>query len=144
MTTNATKPSIAFWIISIIGFLWNAMGVDAYLNQSYKTDRFKSMYSEEQLEIMYNLPSWVTAAFAIAVFTSIIGCVLLLIRKKAAKTFFLVGLLAVIVQSIYNIFMNPGKDIYGAMDYSMLIMIPLFSVFLFWYAKKSADDGILK
>ena len=143
MTTKSKKPSILFWIISLIGLIWNSMGVDGYLNQTYKTDRFKTMYTEEQLEIIFNLPAWVTAAFAIAVFSSVIACVLLLMRKKIAKTFFLVGLLAVIVQSFYNIFMNPGRELYGSMEYSMLIIIPLFSIFLLWYTKKSIDNNIL-
>ena len=143
MTTTSTKPSIAFWIISIIGLIWNSMGVDGYINQAFKTERFKSMYTEEQLDIIFNLPPWVTAAFAVAVFSSVLACILLLLRKKSAKIFFLIGLIAVIVQSTYNIFMNPGKEMYGSMEYSMLIMIPLFSVFLFWYSKKCADDGIL-
>ena len=64
-------------------------------------------------------------------------------RKKLAKTFFLVGLIAVIIQTTYNLFINPGREWYGYLEYSMLIIIPLFSVFLFWFSKKCADDGIL-
>jgi hypothetical protein len=143
MTTTSTKPITSFWVIGIIALIWNSMGVDGYINQTYKTERFKSMYSEEQLENIFNTPSWVIAAFAIAVFASVIACILLLMRKKLATTFFLVGLIAVIVQTTYNLFMNPGKDMYGAMEYSMLIMIPVFAVFLFWYSKKCTDDGIL-
>ena len=82
MTTNSNKPNLAFWIIAIIALIWNAMGVDAYIQQAYKTDRFKSMYSEDQLEIINNLPSWYTAIFAIAVFVSVLGCILLIMRKK--------------------------------------------------------------
>lgn len=144
MTTKSNKPSVAFWIIGIIGLIWNLMGVDGYINQSYKTERFKAMYTEEQLEIIFNLPPWVTAAFAIAVFSSVLACIFLLLRKKIAKNFFLIGLLAVIIQTTYNLFINPGKEMYGSMEYSMLITIPLFAVFLYWYAKKCADDGILK
>ncbi|MGJ8745724.1 hypothetical protein [Polaribacter sp.] len=143
MTKNINKPSKAFWIIAVIALIWNSMGVDGYLNQAYQTDRFKLMYTEAQLEVIFNLPSWVTAAFAIAVFSSVFACILLLFRKKLAKTFFLIGLIAVLVQTTYNVFMNPGKEMYGSMEYSMLVMIPLFSIFLFWYSKKCADDGIL-
>ena len=143
MTTESKKPGVLFWVIGIIALIWNSMGVDGYINQVYKTDRFKSMYTEEQLEIIFNVPSWVTSAFAIAVFSSVLGCILLLLRKKLAKTFFLVGLLAVIVQTTYNLFMNPGKEMYGAMEYSMLIMIPVFSIFLVWYTKKCESNGIL-
>jgi hypothetical protein len=144
MTSNTNKPNTLFWIIGIIALIWNSMGIDGYINQVYQTERFKTMYTEEQLEIIFNLPSWVTAAFAIAVFSSVIASILFLMRKKLAKTFFLIGLIAVIVQTTYNVFMNPGKELYGAMEYSMLIMIPLFAVFLYWFTKKCADDGILR
>ena len=143
MTDKMDKPSTAFWVIGIIGLIWNSMGVDGYINQAYQTDRFKLMYTEEQLDIIFNLPTWVTAAFAIAVFASVFACILFLMRKKLAKSFFLIGLIAVIIQTTYNAFLNPGKELYGYMEYSMLIMIPLFSVFLFWYSKKCADDGLL-
>ena len=143
MTNSTNKPNTGFWIIGIIALVWNLMGVDGYINQVYKTERFKLMYTEEQLEIIFNLPSWVTAAFAIAVLSSVLACILLLLRKKAAKTFFLIGLIAVLIQSTYNIFMNPGKEMYRALEYTMLILIPTFSVFLYWYSKKCTDNGIL-
>jgi hypothetical protein len=119
------------------------MGINGYLNQAYQTERFKTMYTQEQLEIIYNLPSWVTAVFAIAVFSSVIASILFLLRKKLAKIFFSIGLIAVIVQTSYNVFLNPGRELYGSMEYSMLIIIPLFAVFLYWFTKKCADDGIL-
>ena len=38
---STTKPSKAFWIISGVALLWNAMGVNQYLQQAYMTDAFK-------------------------------------------------------------------------------------------------------
>jgi len=143
MTINTNKPSTIFWFIGVIAFIWNSMGINGYLNQAYQTERFKTMYTQEQLEIIYNLPSWVTAVFAIAVFSSVIASILFLLRKKLAKIFFSIGLIAVIVQTSYNVFLNPGRELYGSMEYSMLIIIPLFAVFLYWFTKKCADDGIL-
>ena len=133
--SESKKPNVGFWVISSLAVIWNLMGVDGYLNQTYKTERFKSMYSEEQLEIIFNSPAWVTAAFAMAVFSSVLAGVLLLLRKKSSKMFFVIGLLAVIVQTVYNVFMNPGIELYGSMEYSMLTIIPLFSVFLVWYSR---------
>jgi len=143
MTINTNKPNTLFWIIGAVAFIWNSMGIDSYLNQVYKSERFKTMYTQEQLDIIYNLPSWVTTAFAIAVFSSVIASLLFLMRKKLAKMFFLIGLIAIIVQTSYNAFMNPGKEFYGSTEYSMLIIIPLFAVFMYWFTKKYADDGIL-
>ena len=39
MTDNMNKPSKAFWVIGIIGLIWNSMGVDGYINQAYQTDQ---------------------------------------------------------------------------------------------------------
>jgi hypothetical protein len=143
MSTNTNKPNTLFWIIGIMALLWNSIGIDVYINQVYQTERFKTMYTQEHLAIISNLPSWVKAAFAIAIFSSVIASILFLMRKKAAKTFFLIGLVAVTIQTTYNIFLNPEREFYGSMEYSMLIIIPLFAVFLYWFTKKCADDGIL-
>lgn len=143
MTSATRKPTLLFWIIGIIALIWNGMGVDAYINQAYQTERYKAMYSEEQLEMISNLPSWYTAVFAIAVFSSFVGCILFLLRKKQAISLLFLGLIAVIIQTGYNLFLNPGKDVYGAMEYSMLVMIPLFALFIYWYAKSALGKGYI-
>ena len=142
MSESTNKPNIGFWIIGIIALAWNAMGVDAYIQQAYNTERHQAMYPDpKQLEIVNNLPSWLTAVFAIAVFSGVLGCLFLLLRKNIANLLFKLSLLAVIIQTIYNLFMNEGKEFYGGFEYSMLIMIPLFAFFLVWYAKKSTANG---
>ena len=140
--TYSRKPNIWFWIIGIIALLWNAMGVNQYLQQAYNTDAFKAMYSKEQLEIINSLPSWYTAVFAIAVFVSLLACILLLLRKKFAVTLFLIALLAVVIQTVYNLFLNPGKEMYGGFEYSMLLMIPLASFLLYIYSCIRRKDRI--
>jgi len=74
-TTTLNKPSIGFWIASIVGLLWNLMGVNAYLQQAYKIESFRSQFPTELLEIMDNTPTWATAAFSIAVFAGTFGCI---------------------------------------------------------------------
>ena len=134
---------MGFWVISIAAFIWNAMGVSAYLRQAYQTDSFKAMNTPEQLEIINRLPSWYIAVFAAAVFASLLGCIFLLLRKEFAVTLFKLGLLAVIIQTVYNLFMNEGKENYGTFEYSMLLMIPIASIFLVWFSKNVSSKGWL-
>ena len=144
MSESTNKPNATFWVIGIIALLWNAMGVDAYIQQAYNTERHQAMYPDpKQLEIVNNLPSWLTAVFAIAVFAGLLGCILMLFKKKMANLFFKLSLFAVIIQTIYNLFINEGKEIYGAFEYSMLISIPIAAIFLMLYAKKSTEKGWL-
>ena len=143
MTNSTNKPNALFWVIGVIALVWNAMGVNAYLQQAYNTDAHRAQYSIEQLEIMNNLPTWYTALFAIAVFSGALGCVFMLLKKRASNLLFKVSLFAVFIQTVYNLFMNEGKEFYGAFEYSMLISIPIIAIFLVMYSKKSYEKGWL-
>lgn len=138
MTTNSTKPSKAFWIIGILALLWNIMGVSAYLFQAYATkEMIAEMQPEQQAEMMIEHPAWLTALFALAVFGGFLGCVLFLIRKKIAYYFFILSGICATIQQVYIL-----MDIELTM-YLMPIMIIVVCIFLIWYSKKCADDGIL-
>lgn len=142
--TTSNKPTIWFWVIGIIAVLWNAMGVNQYLQQAYNTDVFKAMYPDEKvLEMALNTPSWVMGAFAIAVFGGALGSVFLLLRKKIAKPIFLVSLIAIVIQMFYNVFISGALDVYGLGAVIMPIMIIGFAVFILWYTKKSEANGLL-
>ena len=141
--TNSSKPSTFFWIFGVIALLWNAMGVNAYLQQAYKTDAFKAMYTEEQLEMVTNTPSWVMAAFALAVFGGFIGCILLLLRKKIALPIFLVSLIGIIIQMIYNLFISKSIEVYGPGAIIMPIMVLIIGFLLYFFTKKSISKGWL-
>ena len=138
MTNSTNKPNALFWVIGVIALVWNA-----YLQQAYNTDAHRAQYSIEQLEIMNNLPTWYTALFAIAVFSGALGCVFMLLKKRASNLLFKVSLFAVFIQTVYNLFMNEGKEFYGAFEYSMLISIPIIAIFLVMYSKKSYEKGWL-
>lgn len=135
---NSTKPSVSFWIISVIALLWNLMGVMAYLTKAFITDEMiATLPEEQQAEFAVVYPAWVTAAFALAVFCGALGSISLLIKKKWATTLFLVSAIAAIAQHIY-IFLNVEVT-----SYIMPILVITVCIFLVWYTKKCADDGII-
>ena len=85
--TTTNKPTIGFWMIAVIAFIWNLMGAYMYIIQKYKTEAFESQYTSMQLDMIYSMPAWATAAFAIAVFGGVLGSATLLMRKKIAGQF---------------------------------------------------------
>lgn len=143
MSENSNKPNPLFWIIGVIALVWNALGVSAYLMQAYKTDSFKEMYTAEQLEIINSMPSWATAAFAIAVFGGALGSLLLLVRKKLASILFSLSFAGIIVQFIYNFFIANSLEVYGPGGLIMPILTIVFGFFLIVYSKKSTAKGWL-
>jgi len=133
--TQSNKPTVGFWIISAIAFVWNLMGVLNYLEQAYMTEDVKALLPEGQRQYMETVPAWATAAFAIAVFTGILGCLALLFRKKIAKSFLFVSFLGVISQMSHG-FMSGIKDVYGPGGIAMPILIIGLAVFLVWYSRQ--------
>lgn len=131
-----SKPTISFWIISVIALVWNLMGVSQYIQQAYNTESFRAMYTAEQLSMIDGTPAWSTAAFAIAVFAATFGSVCLLMRKKWAYSLFLISFLAIIVQNI-DAFTRFKIADYGAGELIMTTIIPVFALFLLWYSKKA-------
>ncbi|MFK5878758.1 MAG: hypothetical protein QM478_04590 [Flavobacteriaceae bacterium] len=143
MENSTNKPNLGFWIIGVVALIWNLLGVDGFIGQALMSDRFKSMYTDEQLDIISRLPSWYLIVFGIAVIASALACVMMLIKKKMAVQLFQLGLLAVIVQVTFNLFVNEGKSAYGPFEYLMLIAIPVISVLLLLYSKSALKKGWL-
>lgn len=135
MTNYKVKPPVWFWIVSVIALFWNVMGVDQYLGQAYKTDRWRSALTEAELEMVSNLPAWLTAVFAIAVFTAVLGSIGLLLRKKWTYFLFVISLIAVIVQMGYVLVQGHFDGI------AMTIIIIAFAIFLVWFSKKSISKN---
>jgi hypothetical protein len=135
--SSSNKPPIWFWIVSVIALVWNGMGVNAYLQQAYNTESYQAMYTEEQLEIALNMPSWVTAAFAIAVFAGALAAIGLLLRKSWSVKLWLLSLLAVIIQMGYILINGYASSI------GMTIMIIIFALIFVWFSRKSEANGWL-
>ncbi len=140
--TQTNKPSTVYWILGIAATIWNALGVAAYLGNVYMTDEALAALPQADQDYQANLPAWVTAAFAISVFAGLLGCIGLLMRKKWAVPLFMLSLLAVLVQAVYNFFLQDYIDLAGG-RIVMPIVVILVAVFLVWYSKDARTKGIL-
>ena len=141
MTNSTNKPPIWFWIVSVLALLWNAMGVNQYLQQAYNTEAFRALYTSEQLSLIDATPAWATAAFAVAVFGSLLGCILLLFRKKSATIVFLIALIGIVVQMTHGLIIAKSYEVTSAFQTAMGIIVPIVGLLLYFFAKKSATKG---
>lgn len=143
MTGSQNKPTNSFWIIGIIALIWNLMGVFAYIQQAYMTAEDLLALPPDQQALYENVPAWVTAAFALAVFGGTLGCILLLLRKKIATFVFIISFISILAQMTYNLLMSKAIEVYGPGGMIMPIMVIVFGAFLVWYSKKMQGQGVL-
>jgi len=140
MTDKTIKPTSAFWIISVAALIWNIMGVIAYLGQAYMTEEVLKALPEGEQAYHNNVPAWVTAVFAIAVFAGVFGSLGLLMRKKWATMLFIVSLIAVIAQLIYNVFIQKFIELSGEKIIFPIVVL-IIAILLVFLSRKAGKEG---
>ncbi len=100
-------------------------------------------FTPEQLEYFYGFPTWVVALWAIAVWGGVLGCMLLLLRKRLAAPVFLISFVCMILTSIYNFALSDGLALMGGAAAAFTVVIFLFALGLWLYARAMAQRGVL-
>lgn len=142
--SNRSKAPWHLWLIGVIALIWNAMGAfDYYMSQS-KNEAYMKMFTPEQLEFFYSFPSWSVALWAIAVWGGVLGCILLLLRKKSAVCVFLVSLICMVINTIYLYGFTNGMEVMGGLfEFAFSAAIILVAVFLYFYSRNMQVRNIL-
>ena len=91
-------------------------------------------YPASHQALIENRPAWATLGFAVAVFGGALGCVLLLLRKKAALYLFIASLAGVIAATVHSLSIDTSAAGFSAGESFMMIAMPsIGAVFLLWY-----------
>lgn len=131
------------WVVGAVSLLWNLAGVVSYM--ATELGQLEDMaFPPEQLEYFYSFPAWAVAFWALGVWGSALGSLLLLLRKKLAVWAFgvsIIGLLgttfyermvAVIPQSMQS----TGQNLFA-------VAIWVITIGLFVYASRMTAKGVL-
>ena len=81
MNESSAKTPVHLWIVSIVSLLWNAMGAFDYTATQMRLESYMSQFTAEQLDYFYSFPAWADSLWAIAVWSSLLGSMALLMRK---------------------------------------------------------------
>ena len=93
--------------------------------------------SEAERNLHLSTPSWVTAAFAIAVWFGLLGSILLLLRKAMAHPILVISLVGIVVQQFWIFFISDSLEVYGAEQSIMPIVVLLFAIYLIIFTRKA-------
>ena len=140
------KTPIHLWIVGILSLLWNAGGAFDYVMSKTKNAGYMSQLSAEQMAFLENLPTWFTASWAIGVWFSIIGSILLLLRSRFAVQAFALSLIGLIISSIYTYGLAEQRtfEAGGMAAVIFSIIIPVVLILLLIYARAMTRKGVLR
>ena len=121
-------------IVAGLGLLWNLFGAYAYLQTVGALDGADPAMADQAM------PSWVTAAFAIAVFGGALGALGLLMLKRWSTWLLLISLLAVLAQDLWAYVLRAGES---AGSPVLPILVNLVAILLVWVAYSADRKGWL-
>lgn len=138
-----TKAPFHLWIVGVLAVLWNAIGAFDYTATQMQLDFYMSQFTQEQLDYFYGFPAWVDAAWAIAVWSSLLGSLLLLFRKALAAWLFGLAILAMVVTSVHNMVLTDGMEVMGEGAMTFTVVIWVIALFLYFYSAAMAKRRVL-
>lgn len=131
--TTGVKPPAWFWIVAVLGLLWELFGVAEYLMHVGVVPRTMEM-NEAERSLMESSPMWVTGLFAIGVFAGLLGALGLLLRRRWARPLLVLSLVAVILQFGGWLLMTEAVAVIGPTVFIMPAIIVLVGILLVWAA----------
>jgi hypothetical protein len=134
----------SLWIVGVLALLWNLVGANDYLMTQTQNETYMAQFTPEQLEFFYGFPTWLVAAWAIAVWGGVLGSVALLLRKAWAVPVFVVSLLAMTITAIWNYGFDDGMEVVGGgFELAFTVVIFVVQLLLVLYARRMRDRGVL-
>lgn len=91
---------------------------------------------------MLGYPVWMTAAFAVGVLGGLVGCVLLLLKKRISVPVFVISLIGYIVLYVGDLTEGVFAAI-GASQVAILSSVVIIAAALLWLSRHFAQKGAL-
>ena len=142
MSKAVTAPK-HLWIIGIITLLWNMMGAFDYLMTQTKNESYMAKFEQAQLDYFYNFPTWLVVFWALAVWGSVLGSILLLMRKRLAVPVFMASFASMVITAIYNFGFSSGMDVMGSTGLGFTVVIFFVAFGLWLYARAMHVRGVI-
>ena len=127
--------SKVFWVAIGLAFVWNLMGVAAFVAEMSITAEMIAAMSQDEQDLRAATPAWVNIAFGVAVIAGALGCLLMLMKKPVAHCILWLSLIGVLAQMSYVFLISKAFEVYGPGPAIMPGLVILVAVLLVWYSK---------
>lgn len=139
------KTPAHLWIIGVIALLWNAGGAYDYVMTQTQNATYLEMLTAAQKAFLDAGPVWFEAAWAVGVWFSVIGSLLLLLRSRFAGSAFGLSFAGLIVSSIYSFILGDRSELEMSMAQLGFTVAIFVVLLLLWiYARAMTRRGVLR
>jgi len=144
--TEVRKTPVHLWIVGVVSLLWNAVGAFDYTMTKMQNAEYLAAFTPEQQAWFASFPLWANIGWALGVWGSVLGSLLLLARSRHAVSAFVVSLVGLAISCIYQFGLHYGDlmRLFGTFPMIFTAIIWVILIALFVYARKQAAAGVLR
>ena len=144
--TDVRKTPWHLWVVGAVSLLWNAVGAFDYTMTKMKNADYLASFTPEQQAYFASFPIWANIGWALGVWGSVIGSVLLLARSRHAVTAFLISMIGLALSCIYQFGMHYGDlaRMFGSFPLVFTGIIWVILIALYLYARAQVAKGVLR
>jgi hypothetical protein len=145
-TIRRETTPVHLWIVGLLGLVWNGFGgYDYVMTQTDPVNYLATMgLGQESVDYMRTFPAWLTVFWALGVWGSLAGSILLLLRSRHALTAFAVSLGAFVVSQVAELVMPRPVEMDTAAMWGTVAFIAVAIVGQLLYARRQAAVGVLR
>jgi len=142
-----TKTPIHLWIVGIVSLFWNAGGAFDYVMTRTNAAEYLAAQPDARLVMLDQAPLWFGFTWALGVWFSVIGSLLLLMRSRFADATFALSLIGLLGSSVYTYGIADGGSMVAAAGRAAIVFtiaIPVLLVLQWLYARAMTRRGVLR
>ena len=142
-----TKTPIHLWVVGIVSLFWNAGGAFDYVMTRTNAAEYLAAQPDARLMMLDQAPLWFGFTWALGVWFSVIGSLLLLMRSRFAGATFALSLIGLLGSSVYTYGIADGGSMVAAAGTAAIVFtiaIPVLLVLQWLYARAMTRRGVLR
>jgi hypothetical protein len=148
-TTQAARPPWHLWVVGGLSLLWNSGGAMDFTLTEMRNETYLKDFTPEQIAYFTGFPFLVVLAWGVATWGSLVGSVLLLLRRAWTVPVNLAVLVGIAVTFTHNYVLTDGIKVMGGEEKAAALLgftavIVVVAILLFLYARAMRKRGVLR
>ena len=136
-----------FWLLGVLLLIWNGYAALDYVMSTSLNPNYFAAFEEplrsEMMAFIQDMPGWVRVTWAVAAFGAVAGAILWLLRSRFSHWAFVVSLIAMVPNFIWQLFIADAPTMPGWVHIFTVAIIGI-AVWEVWYTKRLTARGWLR
>jgi len=142
---GAAKTPWHLWVIGVIALVWYVLGAATIqLAQLGMLQDFIPDMKPDEIAYYAAQPAWFRVTTGIATYGSVLGAILLLMRKRPAAPVFAIAFVLILLNNVSELSNGTSRVYANNAAAAVTGVIAVIALFMAWYSRTMHKRGVLR